>query len=134
MMMIAILLAAAAPPASGQTQYDLNMRGANAYHAADAALNAQYRRLMALMVASDRTRDDDLRKGIEKPDGDPGYRAALLAAQRAWLAYRDASCIVGGFEYRGGSAQGMAKAQCLTALTRARTAELKQQYESLSQP
>ena len=127
-MLIALSMAAAPV----QTQADMNQQVGRAYHTADAALNDQYRRLMVVMVSADRTRDDDLRKGAEKPDGDPGYRSALLASQRAWIAYRDADCKVASFEFRGGSAQGMAGGQCLTDVTKARTAELKQLFESMS--
>ena len=127
-MLIAMMLMAAAP----QTQAAMNQQVGSAYGAADAALNAQYKALMVVMARSDVTRNADLRKGLEKPDGDPGYQAALLASQRAWLAYRDATCKVAGFEFRGGSAQGMAVGQCLTAVTGARTAELKLLQTSLS--
>ena len=129
-MLMALMLAAAAP----QTQYDLNMQAGGAYKAADAAMNVAYRQLMALMAGLDRTRAADMQKGVEKPDGDPTYQAALLAAQRAWLAYRDADCKVAGFEFRGGSAQNMALGQCLATVTRARTAELRQQITSMTAP
>ena len=121
-----LLLLALAAPTAAQTQADLNRRSAGGYQAADAALNAEYRRAMTHMAAEDKGRADDLRRGFVKPDGDPTYQAALLASQRAWLAYRDRQCTLAGFEFRGGSASSMARGQCLTDLTRARTAELRQ--------
>ncbi len=126
MLLIAMLLAGAP-----QTQADLNVQVDRAYHAADAALNAQYRATMAVAAKDDGGRAADLAKGAASPDRDATYQAALLASQRAWLAYRNAQCKVAGFEYRGGSAQDMAEAQCMTALTKARTAELRQLQQSL---
>ena len=53
---------------------------------------------------------DDL-KGADK---------ALLAAQRAWIAYRDSQCELAGFEARGGSMEPMLVSGCLADLTRKR--------------
>ena len=127
--MIAFALLLAAPL---QTQADLNVQADRAYHAADGALNVQYRATMAVAAKDDASRNDDLRRGIRKPDGDPTYQAALLASQRAWLVYRDAQCRLASFEYRGGTAESLAAGQCLTALTNARTAELRQIQKSLA--
>lgn len=122
MLTLAVLLLASAP----QAQADLNRRTGSAYQSADAALNVQYRATMAAMKAID--------AGGPAPDAGPGptYQAALLASQRSWLAYRDAQCLLAGYEFRGGSAQGMAHQQCMTDLTRRRTAELRQIQQSLS--
>lgn len=79
---------------------------------ADAALNAQWKVTMAAMKRRDR--EDQL-----------GYADALLAAQRAWLAYRDAQCVIEGYEMRDGSAQPMLVAGCKATLTRQRTKQLK---------
>ena len=124
---IAMLLAGAP-----QTQADMNVQVDRTYHAADAALNAQYRATMAVAAKDDASRAGDLKAGVARPDRDPTYRAALLASQRAWLAFRDAQCRVEGFAYRGGSAQDMAEAQCATALTRTRTAELRRLQQGLA--
>jgi uncharacterized protein YecT (DUF1311 family) len=116
-MLLALLLVA-----TPQTQADLNRQAAKAYAAADAALNVAYR--AALMKA----REEDV-----VPEHDPHWRQspgptwqqALLAAQRAWLAYRDAECRIEGYRFRGGSAEGLEVAQCKASLTRARTVQLK---------
>ncbi|WP_375383341.1 lysozyme inhibitor LprI family protein [uncultured Sphingomonas sp.] len=102
-----------------QTQADLNQQAGTDYRAADAAMNVQYRATLARMTGMD---------GLHAPDAKagPSYQAALLASQRAWLQFRDAECIVEGYEFRGGLAQGMAQSQCLGRLTRARTAQLRQ--------
>ncbi|KQO08354.1 lysozyme inhibitor LprI family protein [Sphingomonas sp. Leaf242] len=86
------------------------------YDKADAQLNAQWRRTLA------RRRDLDKANPM---DGAPTYMAALTAAQRAWIAYRDAQCAVEGQEMRGGSGEPMIAGQCLARLTRERTAYLK---------
>ncbi len=126
MIAIALLLAPVL-----QTQAGLNVQVDRAYRAADAALNAQYRATMVVMAKDDIGRNRDLKSGIVKPDGGPTYQAALLTSQRAWLGYRDAQCRLAGFEYRGGTSEGMAAGQCLTTLTRARTAELGRIEKSL---
>ncbi len=127
MILAAMLIAS---PLAAQTQ--ASRQGPNAYRVADAALNAQYRTTLAVMAKNDVSRNDSLRKGIEQPDGGAGFRASLLASQRAWLAYRDAQCTLAAYEFRGGSAESMAKGQCLTDLTRRRTAELRQMQQSFS--
>jgi uncharacterized protein YecT (DUF1311 family) len=113
-MLIAILAAAAA----AQGQADLNNQAGRAAAAADAALNVQYRKTMAAMKKMDALNAPDAQVG-------PSYQNALLAAQRAWLAYRDAECQLASYEFRGGSAMPMAHAQCLADLTNARTKQLK---------
>ena len=116
MLLIAMLLAAM--PA--QTQADMTRQAGRDAAAADAAMNAQYRSTMASMKEADDQKAFDAGSG-------PSYRNALLAAQRAWLAYRDAECVLEGYEFRGGSAAPMAHAQCRAALTEARTRALKEE-------
>lgn len=58
-------------------------------------------------------------------EGNGGYVAALMASQRAWLAYRDAECAWQGFEARGGSMEPMLVNACLADKTRARIKELQ---------
>ncbi|HSG55511.1 MAG TPA: lysozyme inhibitor LprI family protein, partial [Paracoccaceae bacterium] len=50
-----------------------------------------------------------------------GVAEDLLAAQRAWLAYRDAACKAQSSPYEGGSLRPLVHATCLTDLTVART-------------
>jgi uncharacterized protein YecT (DUF1311 family) len=58
-------------------------------------------------------------------NADPEFSAAVLKAQRAWIAYRDGQCEVAGFEARGGSMEPMIVGLCLAEMTRARTKELQ---------
>lgn len=103
-------LGCAAPGAWAQacgdrpTQADMNDCAGAAYRRADAALNDAYRRVTARAASVPRQ---------------------LVAAQKAWLAYRDAEC---GFEtalYEGGSVRPFLAAQCLEGMTRQRTSQFE---------
>ncbi len=67
---------------NAQTQMDMNICSQRDYDKADKALNEQYKKTRAAMVAIDSDLDADL-KGAEK---------ALVKAQRAWVDYRDGEC------------------------------------------
>ncbi|MGP7794960.1 lysozyme inhibitor LprI family protein [Sphingomonas sp. CLY1604] len=108
---------ACAAPAAAQTQTALNQQAGAAWKAADATMTAQWQRTYAAMKRRDAA---DTSRG-----GGFGYAAATLASQRAWLAFRDAQCVIEGGEYAGGSMQPMVQRQCLARLTRERTAQLK---------
>ena len=54
---------------------------------------------------------------------------ALLAAQRAWIDYRDAHCAAVAFEYEGGSMQPPEHAGWMERLTRARTNAIRTYLE-----
>jgi uncharacterized protein YecT (DUF1311 family) len=86
------------------------------YQAADAELNRVYRKVRAAIRATDKDYASDVLKGAE---------AALVGAQRGWIAYRDGQCTLAGFEARGGSMEPMLVSMCLADLTRRRTAELE---------
>ena len=124
-MIIASLLmlsAMAADPevdcANAMAQPDLNACAYQEYERADAALNAQWKLTAAAMKEQDR--------GLDRSyDSRPGYYDTLLAAQRAWLTYRDRQCEAEGYTTRGGSAEPMVISGCMTTLTQARTKDLK---------
>jgi uncharacterized protein YecT (DUF1311 family) len=107
---------------NAMAQPDLNACAYQEYERADAALNAQWKLTVAAMKEQDR--------GFDRTyDKRPGYYDTLLAAQRAWLTYRDQHCAVEGYTMRGGSAEPMVISGCLAQLTQARTAELKSLIE-----
>jgi uncharacterized protein YecT (DUF1311 family) len=85
--------------APGLSQAELNECYGNAYKKADAELNVLYRQITA------RLKDD---KAIT---------TLLVAAQRAWVAFRDAECDFSVSGISGGSAYGMILAICLDKLT-----------------
>lgn len=107
-------------------QQEMNWCAGQDLMAADAALNAQWKVTREKMKA----RDADLES--DKPDHDtrPGWFATLLEAQRAWITYRDAHCRVDGYTARGGSLEPLLVSTCKTALTKARTNQLKELAQS----
>jgi uncharacterized protein YecT (DUF1311 family) len=81
------------------------------YTAADAVLNAAYKSAMAQMKMI----DDSL------PKSERGAQDALKGAQRAWIAVRDGTCAAEGFNWVGGSGQGLAVLSCMLSETQARS-------------
>jgi len=82
---------------------------------ADAEMSWTWVKVKAKMQAADRA--------------EAGNVAALLASQRAWLAFRDAECRIESYEWRGGSMQAYTENQCLTEVTKARTRQLRGMLE-----
>lgn len=123
-MILSLLLAAAAPAnpdwncTDPQAQQEMNWCAAQEYAKADAALNAQWKKTAAAM----KERDSDLDRSH---DTRPGHFDTLLAAQRAWLTYRDKHCASEGYYARGGSMEPLLVGTCKVRLTQARTQQLK---------
>jgi uncharacterized protein YecT (DUF1311 family) len=103
-------------------QQEMNWCANQDFIAADDALNHQWAETSARMKAR-----DEAWAAIVAPEWDtrPGYFETLLAAQRAWLSYRDAHCRADGYSARGGSLEPLLVSTCKTALTEARTVELR---------
>lgn len=126
MISAAIFLLAAATPAAepdiqcdnAMGQMEMNICSYRDYEQADRELNAQWEITATVQKKFDS--DPDIVK-----DGRPGYFDTLLAAQRAWISYRDAHCRSEGYSMRGGSAEPLVINGCRATLTRARTAQLK---------
>ncbi len=83
------------------------------FEKADKELNGVWPKLKADAEASDK--DTDKRE----------YADALLASQRAWIAFRDAECKWQGFEMHGGSGEPMLYYGCLARLTQQRIKQLQ---------
>src|SRR3954465_6995334 len=79
------------------------------YKAADAELNKVYGQLAGVLDAED--------------------KASLKESELAWIKYRDSTCVFESSQYKGGTMRGMIESVCLTRVTKARTAELKDQFE-----
>ena len=107
---------------NAMAQFELNACAYKEYERADAAMNAQWKVTAARMKESDADFD-------RSQDNRPGYFDTLLAAQRAWLTYRDQHCASEGYTMRGGSAEPMMISGCQTQLTEARTKQLKELIE-----
>ncbi len=102
-----ILMAGAAQAACpGDTQFEMNECAATDFQNADTQLNATWEQAKVYM------------DGI-------GQGAALLDAQRKWLAFRDAACAAEIAPYEGGSIQPLILWTCLARLTQARTEDLR---------
>jgi uncharacterized protein YecT (DUF1311 family) len=116
------LLAEAAEPQldcdNPQYPQEMNICAAREFEAADALLNAQWKLTSEVMKQRDTEWDSSW-------DERPGYFDQLLAAQRAWIAFRDAHCASEGYEFRGGSMEPFMIGTCMTKLTEERTAQLK---------
>lgn len=125
--MIALILLVLLAPAAGSQDWDctdphnlpqqaMNYCAGLEFEAADAELNAIWPSLIEQAEENDAL-------GID--DGRPGYREALVAAQRAWIAFRDANCTYDGYQAKGGSLEPLLVATCKTAMTEQRIGDLK---------
>ena len=110
---------------SPDTQYDMNMCAGRRAEGEDAALNRQWVKTKAVMAKRDA---DEV--GV-RADGDPSYVNALLASQRAWLAFRNAECKIESYSMRHGSAQSLEFSGCIVTLTAERTRRLAQLAKDL---
>lgn len=90
-----------------QSQAELNECADKSYKASDAELNTLYRQI--------RRRLND----------DPDTSKLLVAAQRAWVTFRDAECGFSSSMTSGGSAYPMVWAMCLDGLTKSRIEDFK---------
>jgi uncharacterized protein YecT (DUF1311 family) len=105
---------------NAQTQMAMNICAGRDLKEADAELNAQYKLTREEMRAADK----------DASESTAGAEDALVKAQRAWVAYRDAQCASYGFQARGGSMEPMLISGCQADLTRKRTQELKELTEN----
>ncbi len=100
------------------TQQGMNYCAYQDYLAADAELNRQWKKTAAVMKERDEDWDSEY-------DDRPGYFDTLLAAQRAWILYRDKHCASEGYYARGGSLEPLLVSTCKTKLTKDRTQALQ---------
>ena len=94
------------PCANAQTTIEMRDCAGREYKKADDELNKVYRQLMSTLA-------------------DEGYKAALKAAQQAWIKYRDANCEFESYLNRGGTIEPVVRFGCLASMTASRTKELK---------
>ncbi len=100
---------------SPTTQADMNACAAIEYETADKDLNAAYQQVRKKMSAWDKAADDDSKGAVD----------ALVAAQRAWVEFRDANCEAAGFQARGGTMEPMLVSSCLADMSTKRAEELR---------
>jgi uncharacterized protein YecT (DUF1311 family) len=104
---LGLAVPASAEDCPDQSQNGLNRCAEDAYKKADEALNAAYKQAMQ------RLKDDQ------------DTAKLLIAAQKSWIAFRDAECTFANAANAGGSIYPMVYAGCLSRLTKARTAALE---------
>lgn len=104
---------------SPQTQADMTICAGKDHEKADKDLNAAYQKLRKQLAERDKTADASSK----------GATDALVTAQRAWVAFRDANCALSGFQARGGTMEPMLIASCLADMSSKRAAELRQLSE-----
>ncbi|MCP1200408.1 lysozyme inhibitor LprI family protein [Notoacmeibacter sp. MSK16QG-6] len=108
--------------ADPQTQMEMTACAAQDYEAADDELNA----LWPDMIANTRSRDADMGSFFEER-GLPTTEEILRAAQRAWIAYRDAECDYQAYDALGGTMQPMLGSECRARLTAERVSQWRQE-------
>jgi len=98
------------------TQRDMNFCATQDFNAADQDLNSAWTSVFSEIKSRDAQKDSDATKG---------WPAAVLEAQRSWIAFRDDHCNSVGFAYRGGTIEPLIYQLCRTELTRQRTEQIK---------
>ena len=128
-MIVTLFLAAGAPSGMPDwncdnpvAQQEMNWCAAREFEKADAALNQQWKLTASAMKARDAEWDFS-------QDKRPGHFDTLLAAQRAWLTYRERQCASEGYWARGGSMEPLLVSTCKTTLTERRTEQLRSLIE-----
>ncbi len=125
-----LVLAAAVVPAKAddtpdckdpQDQNTMTLCAGIDYDKADKELNKLWPSIKKSAEESD--------SGADAANG--GYVKALMASQKAWLAFRDAECTWEGFQAHGGSLEPQLVNGCLATLTRERIKQLKDNAEGL---
>ena len=86
---------------------------------ADAVLNKSYQEVKALAAKQDKDNDGIM---IGVPKGEVTRR--LVAAEKAWITFRDTSCDLQATEMLGGTGEGLVNLSCLVDQTTKRTQEL----------
>jgi uncharacterized protein YecT (DUF1311 family) len=107
---------AAAQCAEQGSTYEQSACLERALRAADRELNDVYRQVLATIDAD---RDVDAARRS-------AWRASMVRAQRAWIAFRDADCgELTGHEWHGGTGTGPATLACLLDRTAQRSQDLR---------
>jgi len=79
-----------------------------------------------MILRADKTINQDL-AALWRKATTAQARARLEAAQKAWMAYRSATCASAADAFAGGSEAAVVTAQCLATVTRERASDLANQ-------
>jgi len=102
-----------------QYQQEMNFCAAQEYKAADIKLNQVYQKAIAYMKEVD---------GYQPPQY-VGAEKALRQAERDWIKFRDSTCIVEGYLFRGGTMEPLMISTCKTRQTQLRIKDLQALFE-----
>ena len=92
----------------------------DAYEEADAQLNALWPAVLAGIQPEDWMPEDAAQN----------WKDSLIAAQRAWIAFKEEDCEgAGAYEWYGGTGANTAVGACLYEHTRARIDDLRERYD-----
>lgn len=116
------------PCPDAKSQLDLNECYGKLYQSADTQLNATYNNIVGFMKKNLLVAQHDNNTTLVTHN--EASLSKLLAAQRAWLAYRDANCDSVKFQYDGGSIQPMIWSQCMADTTQQRITTLSNAYDT----
>jgi uncharacterized protein YecT (DUF1311 family) len=106
--------------ATAMTTPELNYCADQGLEAADAELNAAYKKAIAYIRTT----------GSERPYDPRSWEKALRASQQAWVAFRDAECAgLVPMAFSGGTITTSAVLGCKTTMTEARTKALISIYK-----
>jgi len=120
MILLALILQAVPLPDCGDGS-DLEI--AECYSAAYARADAELNQLWPGVLAAARKADQGF---TPTPRRDKASAVKdLLAAQRAWVGFRDAQCAAEADYAQGGSLENIIVGRCLTDMTRERIAKLE---------
>ena len=92
---------------------------AAAYQKADQELNDIWPKVLLYI---------DDQKGSMPADALQKWKATIVAAQKAWVTFKEGDCAAVEYEWWGGSGASIAETTCLYSHTADRVADLKSRY------
>ena len=113
LLLVALFFLGTVSCACAQSQVEMTAQSWAEFDKADKELNAVYQKLLKSL-------EDDI------------ARKKLIAAQKAWVAFRDAQAELDADAERGGSLENQERAISETETTKARIEELKGRLDSHS--
>lgn len=102
----------------GQSTVGMNGCGLEANEAADTVLNELYQQMIKGLNADINSNDQDTVDNAKEVKG------RLVAAQRAWITFRDTNCYLVGAQMLGGTGEGTLTIGCIAQTTIDRVKEL----------
>ena len=98
---------------------ELDQCAGKAFKAADTELNQVWPKVLAFI---------DSQSADMPADAGKAWKDSMLAAQRAWVTFKEDDCNAVQYEWYGGSGASLAVTSCLYHHTADRVADLKSRY------